>query len=61
MSVNPIQVQKYLQGVNYPAGRDDLVRAARANGADDAVLDELKKIPDRTYNGPNAVSHELSQ
>ncbi|QFU89902.1 DUF2795 domain-containing protein [Amycolatopsis sp. YIM 10] len=35
---NPIEVQKHLSGVDYPAGRDDLVAAARSNGADDNAL-----------------------
>jgi hypothetical protein len=56
MAVNPVQLQKFLGGVDYPAGKDDLVRHAEQQGADENVLDALRKIPDRTYNGPNAVS-----
>ncbi|MCM6772097.1 DUF2795 domain-containing protein [Nocardia sp. CDC159] len=59
--VNPIQVQKYLSGVDYPADRDELLAAARSNGADRDVLQELEQIPDRTYNGPNAVSEAVSK
>ncbi|WP_019813462.1 DUF2795 domain-containing protein [Saccharomonospora saliphila] len=58
---NPIQMQKYLSGVDYPCSRDDLVRHARDQGADDEVLDHLRNIPDRTYDGPNAVSAEFSR
>jgi hypothetical protein len=53
---NPIQMQKYLSGVDYPAGRDELVEHARKQGADDAVLEGLAKLPDRSFDGPNAVS-----
>lgn len=56
MAVNPIQMQKSLAGVDYPCGKADLVEHARANGADDTVLDGLDAIPDREYDGPNAVS-----
>ncbi|MFF0250073.1 DUF2795 domain-containing protein [Streptosporangium sandarakinum] len=53
---NPIDLQKHLSGVDYPAKRDDLVRVAREKGADDALVGTLEKIPDREYDGPNAVS-----
>lgn len=58
---NPIQMQKYLAGVDYPCGKDDLVRHAREKGADDEVMRHLENIPDRTYDGPNAVSAEFSK
>lgn len=60
-SVNPIQLQKFLKGATYPMDRDDLVAAAKGNGADPDVLEALRAIPDREYDGPNAVSHELSE
>ncbi|GAA4295936.1 DUF2795 domain-containing protein [Actinokineospora soli] len=56
MAANPIEMQKYLSGVDYPCSKSDLVEHARANGADDEVLSGLEAIPDRDYNGPNAVS-----
>ncbi|MBF6327770.1 DUF2795 domain-containing protein [Nocardia transvalensis] len=59
--VNPIQVQKFLHGVDYPCDRDSLIDAARSNGADDDVISELQQIPDRTYNGPNAVSEAVAR
>ena len=58
---NPIQMQKFLSGVDYPARRDDLVKLAQEAGADDAVLDHLKALPDREYDGPNAVSKEFAR
>lgn len=59
--VNPIQVQKLLSGVDYPAGRDDLIEHAREQGADDAVLQTLRDLPDREYDGPNAVSKAIGK
>jgi hypothetical protein len=56
---NPIQLQKYLSGVDYPAKRDDLVRAAEKNGADSDTLDVVRRLPDRTYDGPSGVSKEI--
>jgi hypothetical protein len=58
---NPIQLQKFLAGVDYPASRDQLVEHARSHGADQDVLEHLKQLPDRGYDGPNAVSQEFSR
>ncbi|MFC4003153.1 DUF2795 domain-containing protein [Prauserella oleivorans] len=58
---NPIEMQKYLAGVDYPCSRDQLVDYARGKGADDDILEHLKSLPDREYDGPNAVSAEYSK
>ena len=57
---NPIQIQKYLSGVDYPVTKDQLLEKARDNGAGQDVLAALEKLPERDYNGPNAVSAEVS-
>lgn len=57
---NPIQIQKFLGGVDYPAGKEAILDAARESGADDAVLDALQGIPDREYDGPTAVSEAVA-
>ena len=60
-TINPIQLQKFLKGADYPMSRDELVSLAQGNSADDDVLEALRAIPDRQYDGPNAVSAELKQ
>lgn len=57
---NPIQIQKFLAGVDYPADRSTLVSTAEKEGADKNVLDALKNIPDKEYDGPTAVSSAVS-
>jgi hypothetical protein len=57
---NPIQMQKFLAGMDYPASKDALVEHARKKGADEEVLRKLEAMPDRTYDGPNAVSAEFA-
>ena len=58
---NPIQVQKFLGGVDYPVGKADLLRTAEEEGADDAVRQALEQLPERQYDGPTAVSEELGK
>ena len=60
MASNPIQLQKSLKGAEYPLGKDDLIGLAEGNGAGEDALEALRAIPDRQYDGPNAVSHEVS-
>ncbi|SFL68522.1 DUF2795 domain-containing protein [Geodermatophilus ruber] len=54
--VSPIDVQKALSGMDYPARKDDIIRHAEQHGASQEVLDALRKIPDREYEGPSGVS-----
>ena len=58
-SVNPIQLEKYLKGVDYPASKNDLIKRAEQNGADQRVLDTLKQLPDRTFDGPSGISKAI--
>ncbi|HEY0374672.1 MAG TPA: DUF2795 domain-containing protein [Amnibacterium sp.] len=53
---NPIQIQKFLSGIDYPASKDTIVETAKKEGADRAVLDALGRIPEGDYDAPTAVS-----
>lgn len=57
---NPIELQKALGGVDYPASSQDLVDAAKGNGADDSVLDALRNLPDKEFESPVQVSEAIS-
>ena len=61
MAVNPIELQKHLDGANYPASPQDLADLAKSNGADDDVVDALSSMPDDSYDGPDAVREALRQ
>lgn len=57
--LNPIELQKHLKGVSYPASKQDLVDAAEGNGADDDVKGLLDALPDEEYETPAAVNKAL--
>ena len=57
---NPIQVQKFLAGIDYPASKADIVRVAKDNGADNEVRSALEGIADREYDGPTDVTEEVA-
>ena len=54
--VSPIDIQKALSGMDYPASKADIVQHAEQHGATGEVLEALKKIDDREYEGPSGVS-----
>ena len=58
-NVNPIQVQKALGGMNYPAQKQEIIEHARQQGADEEVISALERIPDREYDGPSGVQKEI--
>ena len=57
--MNPVQVQKFLGGVDYPTRREDLVRAAEQHGADENVRSLLQQLPDEVYKTPADVSQAI--
>jgi hypothetical protein len=44
-----------------PSGKDEIVEHADQQGADENVMDLLRQISDGQYDGPNVVSHEISE
>ncbi|WP_433442231.1 DUF2795 domain-containing protein [Nonomuraea sp. CA-141351] len=60
-TINPIELQKHLGGVDYPANKQDLIRAAREHNASQEIIKALETIPDRDYDGPNAVSAAVTK
>jgi hypothetical protein len=61
MQVNPIQLQKFLKGVDYPASKDDVVRTARDQGADENVVSTLQALPMDRFNSPNDISEGVGK
>ncbi|MBW4581041.1 MAG: DUF2795 domain-containing protein [Tildeniella nuda ZEHNDER 1965/U140] len=54
--VNPIQLQKYLKGVDYPANKQDLLDRARQESADENILSTLEQLSDEEFETPADVS-----
>jgi predicted outer membrane protein len=59
--VNPIQVQKFLKGVDYPASKATLIEKARSMGADENVCASLEQLPDENYQTPAEVSQAFGE
>jgi hypothetical protein len=59
--VNPIQIQKYLKGIDYPATKAALIENAKKMGADENVCASLEQLPDQKFEAPVDVSQALSR
>lgn len=59
--VNPIQVQKFLKGMHYPANKEDIVNKAKELGADDNIIMVLQKLSGEVFNTPAEISKGISQ
>jgi len=58
-TVNPIQVQKFLKGIDYPVNKQDLVKHAKQQGADENVCSTLDRLPDEEFETPADVSKAI--
>lgn len=57
--VNPIQVQKFLKGIDYPASKQEILRTAEDQGADEDVRSTLDRLPDQEFNSPADISEAI--
>ncbi|MGK5532970.1 DUF2795 domain-containing protein [Streptomyces sp. URMC 129] len=52
---NPIEVQKALKNINYPADKKTVVEQAKKNGADKELIDKFSGLKKDSFDGPNDV------
>ena len=41
---NPVEVEKCLKGMNYPANKNDLIKHAQKQGANQDILETLREL-----------------
>lgn len=60
MDDKPIEVvQKYVEGIQWPAGKEEVIEALRANGAPDDDVQALRDVDKERFIGPNDVHNLL--
>jgi hypothetical protein len=59
MDMNPIDLQKHLKGVSYPASAEDLAGAAESNGAPKEMVEALRGMGGGELSGPDEVMKRL--
>lgn len=53
---SPIEVQKFLKGVDYPATKEDLIDKARENGAKKEIISLIEDLKEDEFANPAEVS-----
>jgi Protein of unknown function (DUF2795) len=58
---NPVEVQRFLDGVSYPSRKGDLLREAERKGASRKVRSTLDRLPDKRFKDPTEVSEAVGK
>ncbi len=56
---NPDDVPQYLEGVDYPASKEEVISAAEGNGAPEAMIRVLEGLSRPEYSGPEQIAEDL--
>ncbi len=59
--INPIDLQKHLKGMSYPASKQELLDKAKENGADDEFQSALEGLSDGEFETPAAVNKAIGE
>ena len=59
MDINPDEATQYLEGVDYPASKEDLASAAEDNGAPEELVEKLRTLGRPNFSGLDEVVAEL--
>ncbi len=60
-TVSPREVEKALKGIDYPARKQELMKVAESNNADEVVRRVIQSLPDQTYNTPIDVAKAIGE
>jgi hypothetical protein len=59
-STNERRLRRCLEGIRFPASKDDLLAAALSDRCDEETLDSLRSIPSWTYTNATQVLAQTS-
>ena len=60
MDVSPVEVQQYLEGLEYPAAKDEVIAQAEQNDAPQDVIEALQALGEEQFDDPTEVQEALS-
>ena len=59
MDFNPDEAQQYLDGVEYPASKEEVISAAEGNGAPESVIEAIGSLPTPEFASAEDVVADL--
>lgn len=48
-------MQQYLQGINFPANKDEVASGAESNGAPQGIVEQIRNAAQDRFGGPQEV------
>ncbi|MFY0535850.1 DUF2795 domain-containing protein [Nannocystis pusilla] len=57
----PIELTHQLRGIDFPVSKKELIRYARDNNADEAVLREMEAMPEQEFRSMRDVTRAMGQ
>lgn len=61
MMVSTYKISHYLEGIDYPADKQSLLKQARKNNAPYDVIDAINKLSDQNFDTMTALWHGIGQ
>jgi hypothetical protein len=58
---NPVEVEKSLKGIDFPAKKEDLVKHAQQHGANQEVLETLQALPKEDFYNAADVAKAIGE
>ncbi len=59
MDFNPDDAQQYLEGIEYPATKEEIISGAEGNGAPDSVIEAIGRLPTPEFGSAEDVVADL--
>ena len=59
MDFDPDEAQQYLEGVDYPASKDEVTSTAEGNGAPQEMVERIRALSTPEFSGPEDVMEGL--
>ncbi len=59
MDFNPEDARRYIEDLDYPASKEDLISGAESNGAPEELIERLGTLSTPDFSGPDEVITEL--
>jgi hypothetical protein len=56
---NPDDAPQYLEGLDYPASKEEVISTAESNGAPESLVGMLGSLSRPEYSGPEQVTEDL--
>lgn len=58
---NPVEVEKSLKGIDFPAKKQDLVNHAKQHGADQEVIQTIQDLPRNEFHTAADVTKAIGE